>query len=438
MIASLRNIPVLMWNAPADELVPPTSYLPTADELDGLGYRYELDIFQPARTRLQRAVPEAPDARDPRPVRAGGRVPRHREGGPQPGARHVRRRPEPRPPRPQARRRPRVLGLGREAARRAPGRARSTRSRTASASGDPRAERHQFGAGTLEGGNLGTLRSRARARPGASRRSGRRPNRIEVIATGIASAMIDVRRAKVGLRRRVEIESDGPIAIALRGLRPHRHRSSLPRHERKRRRKQDVRDRRRHDEVREAGLEGVGLPGHGRRRPATKALADAGIPYDDGRAGLRRLLLRRLDLRPARRLRARPDRHPGLQRQQQLLDRLDGAVPRAPGGRGRPRRLRARARLREDGEGLARREVHRPHEPDGQARRGDVRGARARAVAARAADVRQRRARAHGALRHEARALREDRLEEPQALGEQPVLAVPGRVLARGHQGARR
>ena len=32
-----------------------------------------------------------------------------------------------------------------------------------------------------------------------------------------------------------------------------------------------------------------------------------------------------------------------------------------------------------------------------------------------------------------ARALREDRLEEPQALGEQPLLAVPGRVLARGH-----
>ena len=45
MIASLRNIPVLMWNAAADELVPPTSYLPTADELDRLGYRYELDVY---------------------------------------------------------------------------------------------------------------------------------------------------------------------------------------------------------------------------------------------------------------------------------------------------------------------------------------------------------------------------------------------------------
>ena len=65
----------------------------------------------------------------------------------------------------------------------------------------------------------------------------------------------------------------------------------------------------------------------------------------------------------------------------------------------------------------------------------DVRGARAGAVAAGAADVRQRRPRAHGALRLRARPLRLDRLEEPQALGQQPVRAVPGRVLARGHQG---
>ena len=47
-------------------------------------------------------------------------------------------------------------------------------------------------------------------------------------------------------------------------------------------------------------------------------------------------------------------RHPGLQRQQQLLDRLVRAHAREAGGRGRHRRVRARARLREDGEGRAR------------------------------------------------------------------------------------
>ena len=50
-------------------------------------------------------------------------------------------------------------------------------------------------------------------------------------------------------------------------------------------------------------------------------------------AGLCRLRLRRLDLRPDGAVRGRHDRHPGRQRQQQLLDRFDRAVPGAPGGR---------------------------------------------------------------------------------------------------------
>src|SRR5229473_7250973 len=48
LVASLRNIPFLMWNSLVDELVPPTDYLPTAEKLDGLGYRYELDVFTPS------------------------------------------------------------------------------------------------------------------------------------------------------------------------------------------------------------------------------------------------------------------------------------------------------------------------------------------------------------------------------------------------------
>jgi hypothetical protein len=47
MLGSLRNIPVLMWNGASDELVGPEMYLPTQQGLDGLGYRYELDVFAP-------------------------------------------------------------------------------------------------------------------------------------------------------------------------------------------------------------------------------------------------------------------------------------------------------------------------------------------------------------------------------------------------------
>src|SRR4051794_15231651 len=47
LIDSLRNIPVLMWNGAADELVGPEMYVPTQQRLDELGYRYELDVFAP-------------------------------------------------------------------------------------------------------------------------------------------------------------------------------------------------------------------------------------------------------------------------------------------------------------------------------------------------------------------------------------------------------
>ena len=173
-----------------------------------------------------------------------------------------------------------------------------------------------------------------------------------------------------------------------------------------------------------------GLPGHG-AGGGDEGPGGRRDPLRRRRGGLRRLLLRRLDLRPARRLRPRPDRHPGRQRQQQLLHRLLGAVPGAPGGAGRAGRVRARVGLREDGEGLAGGEVHRPDESKHAMAMFELCQPRPR----RPADVRQRRARAHGALRVEARPLRVDRLEEPQALGQQPLRAVPGRVLARGHQG---
>ena len=47
VLASLRNVPVLMWNTHGDELVNNLGFQETADALDELGYRYELDAFQP-------------------------------------------------------------------------------------------------------------------------------------------------------------------------------------------------------------------------------------------------------------------------------------------------------------------------------------------------------------------------------------------------------
>ena len=47
-VPSMRNIPVLMWHAVADEATNALVYGSTAASLDNLGYRYELDVFAPA------------------------------------------------------------------------------------------------------------------------------------------------------------------------------------------------------------------------------------------------------------------------------------------------------------------------------------------------------------------------------------------------------
>lgn len=112
LLPSLRNLPVLMWNNLADELVNPAVYLQTAAKLASLGYRYELDAYQPCANpacsplfpnHLELAVNDqfAPAAaflgsalvdRDPR-------------------SRHLRRRSGHRPTVAGDRRHPRLLGL---------------------------------------------------------------------------------------------------------------------------------------------------------------------------------------------------------------------------------------------------------------------------------------------------------------------------------------
>src|SRR5690242_9599478 len=52
VLASMRNLPVLMWNASADELVNASDYGQTAEKLSSLGYRYELDVYQPCANSL--------------------------------------------------------------------------------------------------------------------------------------------------------------------------------------------------------------------------------------------------------------------------------------------------------------------------------------------------------------------------------------------------
>ena len=138
-------------------------------------------------------------------------------------------------------------------------------------------------------------------------------------------------------------------------------------------------------------------------KAARAALEDAKIPYEAIEQAYAGLRLRRQHVRAARRLRGRPHRHPRLQREQQLLDGLDGAHAREAGDRGRAGRVRARARLREDGEGRARLQVRptaRTRWPS--TRKVMIDGAGLRAGAAHGADVRRRGPRVPLEVRHQA------------------------------------
>ncbi len=168
------------------------------------------------------------------------------------------------------------------------------------------------------------------------------------------------------------------------------------------------------------------------RESGTKALAGRRHRLQRSRTGLRRLRLRRIDGGAAGALRTGLDRYSCHQRQQQLLDRVHRALH---GGAGDPRRigrLHHRSGIREDETRIARGNLRRPHQPDGQAHQGDGRDQRVR-LSSRALDVRGRRARTHEAVRQHRRALRQDRPQEPQALGEQPVRAIPRGIQPRRH-----
>ena len=216
VLASLRNVPVLMWNNVGDELVNDGTYNATAAKLDSLGYRYELDAYRPCVSaacsalfpnHLQLAVNDqyAPAAeflgtasveRDPR------RVTYVLEGG--------RNHPE--------------LGLVGDHAywlsgvkSRDGGEAQLDAVSQGFGAGDPPVSPTQPGSGTLPGGNLGSLEFTSRARTWGPAPAAARANTIDITASNVAEAALDVGRARVNCDVRVNIESDGPMTVALPG-----------------------------------------------------------------------------------------------------------------------------------------------------------------------------------------------------------------------------
>jgi C-terminal binding-module, SLH-like, of glucodextranase len=216
VLASLRNVPVLMWNNHGDELVNDGLYTATAAKLDSLGYRYELDAYQPCSNsgcsplfanHLQLAINDqyAPAAAFLGAARVN-RNPAHVTYVVDEERNHAN------------------LGVvGDHAYWLSKLRLRDASSGQMDAIsrgfgvGDPVASPTQPGAGTLTGGRFGTLAFNSLKRTWGPVVRRPRANQLDIDATGIASATVDVARARLSCGAKVKITSDGPLAVTLRG-----------------------------------------------------------------------------------------------------------------------------------------------------------------------------------------------------------------------------
>jgi hypothetical protein len=214
LVATLRNIPVLMWNVYTDELVPPPSYRPTADELDELGYRYEIDEFLPPLEHNSLAYNDeyAPAAAFLGSARVD-RDPPHVTYVYDPDADH----PE--------------LGFAaghaywvadvevRDRGADAPGDAhgRVDAVSHASGAGDPEPSETARGAGALTGGTIPTAFFTRQWRTwGPAPRHAPR-DALSLETENVRSLTVAVRRAGLTCDAAVELASDGPVELRLAG-----------------------------------------------------------------------------------------------------------------------------------------------------------------------------------------------------------------------------
>ncbi len=217
MVGSLRNIPVLMWNGAADELVNPALYLPTAQKLDSLGYHYELDVFAPGEHNSLAINDQFDPAAAFLGTAAVNRDPSHVTFVANPAldlpkldlvSNHAYW----------------LSGVRlRDPGSGTPANVADTVGRVDVLShgfgvGDPEPGATQQGAGTLDGGNVlpSYPFTRAFKEPGPAPATGKQ-DVLDVSASNVRTVTVNAARARVTCAARLFVESDGPLDVLLAG-----------------------------------------------------------------------------------------------------------------------------------------------------------------------------------------------------------------------------
>jgi hypothetical protein len=210
MLPSLRNIPILMWAAAGDQVVPYAGVEAQRAALDRLGYRYELDTFAPAEHLTLAFVDEWRPVADFLGTARVDRDPAHvtyvvnpamhhgRRDGPADHAYWISR-----------------LRL-RDRSGDAPLGTIDVRSEAFGA-GDPVPSGTRFGTGVLAGGNAPALTYASARQDWSAPLPAPARDVVDIDARNIANVRIDVARAHLDCAATLHVTSDGPLHVALGG-----------------------------------------------------------------------------------------------------------------------------------------------------------------------------------------------------------------------------
>jgi hypothetical protein len=208
MLASVRNIPYLIWDETSDELVPISGVREQVKTLDALGYRYEFDEFH-LGDHLTLAIN---DEFGPAAAFLGSETV-------QPNPPHVTYAYNPTMDFPAdgttAGHAYWLFGVElRDASGTAPLGTIDVRSEGFGV-GDPRASATQFGAGALTGGQLGAIPFTSESKTWEAAPSAPARDVLDITARNISHVTIDGRRARVSCHPRLNITTDGPLSVSV-------------------------------------------------------------------------------------------------------------------------------------------------------------------------------------------------------------------------------